>query len=793
MRRIACAAIAAAALAITPAAARAVPITVTSGGDSGPGTLRQAIADANITAAPDTIEFALPASTAIVLGTTALPPITQPLTIDGTTQPGTHRVELNGENETGNGLLVRASNSTVKGLDIHSFNLAAGILISNGASNVTISGNYIGTNFDGTVAKPNRTGVFVDASAGGQNVIGGPAPTDRNVISGNGVDGVLIAAMQQSVIGNYIGVEASGSGDLGNGEDGILFNSTGAQNVVGGQTPGERNVISGNDIGVGTFGAASGGNVIQGNYLGTDATGTVAVPNQTAGVSLVSADNAIGGSQPGAGNLISGNFYGVSLDGAGSTRNTVAGNLIGTQADGVHPLANFYGIAINPDANGNTIGVTLGTGANVIASNTGAGVVVNGASGNTVRANSIHDNGGLGIDLAQDGVTANDVNDADSGPNDLQNFPVIDSIAGAPGGTRVQGHLDTDPSAAGMYFIDLYSSVACDPSGNGEGEHWLGQAFVTADAFGHAAFDVTVPFPKVRFSQAAYSTGEGAGTATITVTRPDLGRFLTANATRTTGDSSEFGACVTSPNTASVHYATAADNATPGADYTETSGDLPFGATETSKTFSIPIANDQAVEDAERVTLSLSAPTGAALGSPASATLTINDDDVAQAPENTEPPGNGNTNPPPATTDRTAPEVTDAKIGTPFRIGSLLPLLLKRATAPTGTVVSFTLSEPARTTFAFKRKASGRRVRGRCVRPTRRNRRAKRCTRRLAAGSFSLPARQGANRVRFQGRFGTRRLKPGRYALSLRAVDAAGNRSAAVPLSFKLLPARRKR
>jgi hypothetical protein len=142
--------------------------------------------------------------------------------------------------------------------------------------------------------------------------------------------------------------------------------------------------------------------------------------------------------------------------------------------------------------------------------------------------------------------------------------------------------------------------------------------------------------------------------------------------------------------------------------------------------------------------------------------------------------------------------ITSAAIGARFRIGSLTPALLRAGAAaaapvPTGTKISFTLSEPATVSFTFARKQPGRRVRGRCVRQTRRNRRAKRCNRLTPAGSFTLPARQGANRVRFQGRFGTRKLKPGRYVLTLRAIDAAGNSSRRVSRAFKLLRARRHR
>src|SRR5213079_2245916 len=98
------------------------------------------------------------------------------------------------------------------------------------------------------------------------------------------------------------------------------------------------------------------------------------------------------------------------------------------------------------------------------------GIVADGGTANAFRANSIYGNGTLGIDLGSNGVTPNDAGDGDSGANDLQNFPAIDSVESVAGGTRIRGHLDTSPS--GMYFIDLYSNDACDASGNGEGQHW---------------------------------------------------------------------------------------------------------------------------------------------------------------------------------------------------------------------------------------------------------------------------------------------------------------------------------
>jgi hypothetical protein len=295
---------------------------------------------------------------------------------------------------------------------------------------------------------------------------------------------------------------------------------------------------------------------------------------------------------------------------------------------------------------------------------------------------------------------------------------------------------------------------------------------------------VVIPNPQVRFSRPDYHAGEGDGSATITVERPDHARFITADAIHG-GDlnSSEFGNCMESPNTTSVGYATADGGATAGSDYTATSGVLEFGPTDTSRTFSVPVSADTAAEGPESVDLSLSRATGAVLGSPNRATLTIDDDRRHGVVDSG---------------DHEAPTVSGARIGRRFRIGSLLPQLLRlpfmgAARVRTGATISFTLSEAARSAFTFARRSPGRRAGRRCVKTTRRNKRAHRCVRRTPAGSFALSSRQGANQVRFQGRIGRKVLRPGRYALALTATDAAGNRSNPAQLAFTLLPPRRRR
>jgi hypothetical protein len=157
---------------------------------------------------------------------------------------------------------------------------------------------------------------------------------------------------------------------------------------------------------------------------------------------------------------------------------------------------------------------------NTIAFNTGAGVVVDpdeGGTGIQIRGNSIYSNGGLGIDLAGDGVTPNDPGDADAGPNGLQNFPSL-SVALAGASTRVTGSVNS--SADTTFTVDFYASPAADPSGFGEGARYLGSAVVTTNAGGNAGFAVTLA--------AATTPGE----------------VVTATATDPAGDTSEFSAAV---------------------------------------------------------------------------------------------------------------------------------------------------------------------------------------------------------------------------------------------------------
>jgi parallel beta-helix repeat protein len=384
---------------------------VTNTNDSGVGSLRQAILDANNNPFTDTIAFnifTLTPQVVVFKPLTPLPPIAGPVTIDGTTQGGGHChaslghpcIVLDGITTGGSGIGLTISSpggSTVRGLVINHFII--GIELS-GYGGSHIEGNYIGTNDTGIIALGNGVGIVIDGSS--NNVIGGTTAATRNLISGNANYGVVIGTATGNVVaGNYIGTDVTGTSALPN-RIGVFITSA-SNNVIGGTEAGARNLISGNsgnqaDDGVGVWigGAGSTGNVVAGNYIGTDINGTNALPNHT-GVSIVNAsDNVIGGTAPGARNLISGNSatggtrYGVLISGTLATGNTVAGNYIGTDVTGTGGIANNRGIQIF-DASNSTIGGTTTGARNLISGNSNTGVWIEGstATSNTIEGNYI--------------------------------------------------------------------------------------------------------------------------------------------------------------------------------------------------------------------------------------------------------------------------------------------------------------------------------------------------------------------------------------------------------------------
>ena len=345
-------------------------LTVTNTNDSGAGSLRQAILDANATPGLDMISFNIGAGgLQTITPASPLPDINDAVVIDGTTQPGfvgTPVIELNGANAgASQGLSLLADGSTVRGLIINRFQFA-GIFLNSVSTNV-IEGNYIGTNAAGTAALGNA-GLGIHLFAGSSdNVIGGTLPNTRNVISGNGAGIQIDGGTGNVVQGNFIGTDASGTVAVGNANGGINIGDS-ANNVIGGLTAAARNIISGNTgvavngtgHGVSIGGVSSIGNLVQGNYIGVDVNGINAIPNVRSGVFISSGatGNTVGGVTSAARNVISGNsvpalngnidLSGVDIQTSG---NTVSHNYIGTNAAGTSAIANGSGVVISGSNN----------------------------------------------------------------------------------------------------------------------------------------------------------------------------------------------------------------------------------------------------------------------------------------------------------------------------------------------------------------------------------------------------------------------------------------------------------
>jgi uncharacterized repeat protein (TIGR01451 family) len=545
-----------AAFTTTAVTAASSTFVVTNTNDSGPGSFRQALLSANADAGPrDVIQFNIGGSGVhtIAPGKFDLPAITQSVEIDATTQPGyagTPLIELSGVNAdtTAHGLAVTGpGNSIIRGLAINRFQ-RSGILLQ--SPNNVVEANFIGTTADGTAAAPNAAdGITVRGSG---NTIGGITAGAGNLISGNLSDGLDLGAAtagNTAIQGNRIGTNAAGTAAIPNTFQGIWVAGGASNNTIGGTAPTARNLISGNgSTGVMISGATTTGNVVLGNYIGTNVTGTSAVPNTFDGVNL--RDGATGNTI-GGGNVISGNRNGVFIE-TNATANHIISNVIGTNATGSGPVPNTVaGVFVN--SGGNRIGINAGgvAAGNTIAFNGAQGVSVVSGTGTTIVNNSIFSNVTLGIDLGALGVTPNDVDDADAGANNLLNFPVLSSARTVGAEVRVQVTLN--PTPVGPFFVHFYANTTCDASGNGEGATPIGVSnFGATPGGGTTTYELAVPAGQL-----------------------PPGSFITATTTDAGNNTSEFSACAQVNGTAgtanlSILMTDAPDPATVGQPLTYT-------------------------------------------------------------------------------------------------------------------------------------------------------------------------------------------------------------------------------
>ncbi|MBZ0282447.1 MAG: CSLREA domain-containing protein [Anaerolineae bacterium] len=422
--------------------AQGTTFTVTTTADTDDGlcdadcSLREAINAANNQAGTDTIAFNVPgAGVHTIQPITPLPPIMDTVVLDAKTQPGYSGlplIELDGSLLTsgfdGHGLVVATTGSIVCGLAVNYFP-GNGIVISDGNSN-TIESSHIGIDSTGTEARGNGTDMFASEGYGiavysDANTIGGSTNAVRNVISANRMGGVLLLGSGNQIGRNYIGTNADGVVALGSQMIGVY--AIGDNNLIGGGSTSEfRNTISGNAVGVNLTGS---NNILRANYIGPERYGLYAIGNTIIGIDVSGNNNYIGG-----------------------------------DPSMLHGSNTIY---FNGEENGPGIGISGGT-------------------GNVIGRNSMKSNGGLGIDLGNPGVTANDAGDVDSGPNNLQNYPILTFAESQGNFFGVIGVLDSEPNKT--YEIEVYSNTICDVSGHGEGERSVLLLNVTTDENGQGSF-----------------------------------------------------------------------------------------------------------------------------------------------------------------------------------------------------------------------------------------------------------------------------------------------------------------
>ena len=425
------------ALLVLPSALGAATFTVTTTADSGPGSLRQAITDANANAGPDSIVFNIPGEgVQTIAPLSVLPVITGSVTIDGYTQPGS----------SPNTLTV--GDDAVLLIDLSGSNQGGGLVVRPGTAS-TIRGLVINDGAD----------VFFDYSTGSY-------------------DG------QNHLVGCFLGTSADGS--TARPPSGVTLRSW--TNYVGGVSPADRNVIAG-PISI----ASSKQNVITNNYIGTDASGTVALA-QHGGVFVGSGSPFFATLNSITGNLISGNT-GTGIGIGGGNGNVASGNLIGTDATGTLPLGNG-GSGVYVTTVMGLFGINR-VSSNTIAFNASDGVESFGTPGGSIGGNSIHDNGGLGINSDSYAPIA----------------PTIASAVTIGSSTIIQG---ATTGQGGTIFVGAYSSPACDPSGFGEGAVPLGATSVPAGSNFVLVVPAVAPGDVVTATATVLETSEFSACALVT-------------------------------------------------------------------------------------------------------------------------------------------------------------------------------------------------------------------------------------------------------------------------------------
>lgn len=401
---------------------------------------------------------------------------------------------------------ISVSGNTIGPSNVISGNNLQGISLTN-STGFSIVENYIGLNAAGTAMVKNwAEGIFIN-HANSTNWIGGSTSAARNIISGNGTYGISLKGSAAQVIQeNYIGTDVTGSFAVANGAEGIeVENST--NNLIGGGGMGNVISGNGTSTFPAILIYNSSQNTLQGNFVGLNAAGNAPIRNLGDGIDFINANsNVIGGTMTGAGNYFSGNnnvVAGLGYDGlyfTNSSQNLIQGNFVGLAADGISPITNSaHNVEFDANSTNNILGGTAAGAGNHIAFAKGgyAGVRVRDfAINNLISGNSIFSNsspGGLGIDLGVWGV--NSIIHLESGvsataANRSQNFPTLtNAISGT--GTLIRGSFDS--ALTNTYSLEFFASPVANPTGYGEGQIFIGQASITIGSISPTNFTVVIP------------------------------------------------------------------------------------------------------------------------------------------------------------------------------------------------------------------------------------------------------------------------------------------------------------
>jgi len=467
--------------------------------------------------------------------------------------------------------------------NIISGNSGAGIYVAGMATRtVNIEGNIIGLDQSMNFRLQNMDGIRV---LNARDVVVGGLGGFGNVIGGNRFNGIVVEGVstgQIDIVGNRIGTDSVGANDYGNTLHGIAIDSPGVQVSIGGSASGLGNVISGNN-GAGIVVTAATNAAINGNFIGTSASGESGLGNALDGISLsnISGSVAIGDQSS---NIVAANGGNGLSFGAGIDDAVIINNLIGVSLNGLVALGNA-GNGVVLSGSGNRLGGAASTERNIIANNMLSGVVVDlaASNNNSLLGNVIRDNTGLSIDLGSDGRDTNDLNDVDVGANEHANYPVLQQAQIETVGTiRITGELNAS-NLPPNYRIEFFVS-----SSSGQADRFIGSTSLTNNATGIVPIDVTLP--------ALIGAGQYI-TATATAELGGLGSF---------GSTSELSASVQAITLAAAPVITSSANLSVDEGETDIATITAIDVDGPSLSYSITGGNDASLFSIDSLTGALS-------------------------------------------------------------------------------------------------------------------------------------------------------------------------------------------